>query len=117
MKKIILSDILVTALALVALNFYNNSSNETVSDVAKANSEALAIESLTYNDGSGDLIGDGDGGGGGTTWINAYKYQPVPDGSMGVSYAYKSGGPVITYKCSYAKMSSPTSDGSCYLNW
>jgi hypothetical protein len=42
MKKMILSGFVVAAIALVAFNFYNKESKETLSDLAKANIEALA---------------------------------------------------------------------------
>jgi hypothetical protein len=80
------------------LNFYNNSSNEALSDVAKANIEALAIEHLTYNDGSGDLIGDGDGakrevychaGGANSTGCNIAAGTSI--GAFGAVYATSTG--------------------------
>jgi hypothetical protein len=42
MKKIIISGIFVNALALVAFNFYNNSSKAQVSNLTLENIEALA---------------------------------------------------------------------------
>jgi hypothetical protein len=42
MKKIILSGLVVAAIALVAFNFYNKASKEALSDLANANIEALA---------------------------------------------------------------------------
>ena len=44
MKKIIISGIFITAFAIVATIFYNNVNKTELSDLAKANIEALAGE-------------------------------------------------------------------------
>jgi hypothetical protein len=114
MKKIILSGIFVTALALVALNFYNNSSKEALSDVVKANIEALADDPNGDGDDMDDVMqdtpGDSGGGGGGNTWLTAYKA-----GSPAVNYAInRRKQKQKSAHCDHAWMRDPQTDGYCW---
>jgi hypothetical protein len=97
---------LVTALALVAFNFYNNSSKEALSDVVKANIEALA-EPLGGGgeDNSSDFNG-GDDGGGNVSSSTAYTSQIY---NQGGTKRYKNG-----TVCELKIMKNPlTPNGTC----
>jgi hypothetical protein len=115
MKKIIISGILVTALALVAFNFYNNSSKEALSDVAKANIEALADDPNGNGDDMDDVMqdtpGEGNSGGGGTTWLTAVKGTDAS--SMYAEQRTKG----TNSTCLNKRIKNTTSDGLCSFRW
>jgi hypothetical protein len=105
MKKTILSGIFVAAIALMAWNFYSTSRSEDLSDLAKANIEALA---RAVKDPGAEPIGGGSDGG---QWVTAYEYQPVTEGM----YSEKKFKLTNSTHCGSVKMYNPPLNGTCYL--
>jgi hypothetical protein len=118
MKKLILSGMLVAAIAVAAFSIYKNSSKEEeLSDIVKANIEALA-EKLSFKEYSED---DGLIGGGGNL-RQAYKdisinTEPVPTNYDYFDYKLTNQQyPQNNGKCGRKRMRLDSIDGYCLGN-
>ncbi|MDR2406790.1 MAG: NVEALA domain-containing protein [Bacteroidales bacterium] len=100
MKKMILSGIFVAAIALMAWNFYSSSHNEDLSELAKANIEALARPEKPTEP---NFIG-GDSGG---QWITAYTALSY---GSGVLKKWKNS----NNNCEFKLMNGSEPNGTCW---
>jgi hypothetical protein len=93
MKKLILSGMLVVAIAVAAFSIYKNSSKEEeLSDIVKANIEALAERADEPTEpplaNGGDLPGAG-GGGNGCNSCDSYDTWKANPNTNGGEWSYK----------------------------
>jgi hypothetical protein len=118
MKKLILSGIFVTAIALVALNFYSNSRENEMSDIVKANIEALSEKLPLEYAGDPDIV-DGSGSNLETAYIDLSTITSPPPEKIYAEFKFKlknQDDPRDNGKCSSKRMRIESIDGWCYCS-
>jgi hypothetical protein len=107
MKKLILSGMLVAAIAVAAFGIYKNSSKEEeLSDMVKANIEALAKEEVEPPPVE---IGGSSGG-----WVTAHNGIATDDPWYAMQNVIKSKNNPINYRCTSVRLKNVQPDGYCY---